>query len=209
MVKASRLAGPVVLGGLVVGSMLLLVPVAYVAGRALVVEPFRIPQAGMAPELEAGSFLWAWKWQLAPERGDILVFRWPEDPSFVFVKRVIAVGGDTVSVTGHVPVVNGELASTEPAGEVTWCDTGAARTGSAHRTVTGDVGHLVLLGDRTGKLAHLKELRVPDDHYFVMGDNRPNSEDSRAWGFVPRRLVIGVGEEASFPRPVCGAPRAP
>ena len=102
-----------------------------------------------------------------PERGDVIVFRYPRDPSRDFIKRVIAVPGDTVSIQGGQVTVNGTLLEEEYLDE----------------TTRGDLDNTV----------------VPDGSYFVLGDNRSNSSDSRSWGFVPEENIIGKAMFSYWP----------
>jgi len=102
-----------------------------------------------------------------PERGDVIVFRYPRDPSRDFIKRVIAVPGDTVSIHDGQVTVNGKLLEEEYLDE----------------TTRGDLDNTV----------------VPDGSYFVLGDNRSNSSDSRSWGFVPEENIIGKAMFSYWP----------
>ena len=102
-----------------------------------------------------------------PERGDVIVFRYPNDPSRDFIKRIIGIPGDTVSIANGVVSVNGK-ALDEP---------------------------YIAPGSNTTMDAKV----VPADSYFVMGDNRPNSSDSRSWGFVPEENIIGKAMFAYWP----------
>jgi len=102
-----------------------------------------------------------------PERGDVIVFRYPRDPSRDFIKRVIAVPGDTVSIHEGQVTVNGQLLEEEYLDE----------------TTRGDLDNTV----------------VPDGSYFVLGDNRSNSSDSRSWGFVPEENIIGKAMFSYWP----------
>jgi signal peptidase I len=102
-----------------------------------------------------------------PQRGDVIVFRYPRDPSRDFIKRIIGIPGDTVSISNGVVTVNGTTLD-EP---------------------------YIAPGSNTDMEAKV----VPEDSYFVMGDNRPNSSDSRNWGFVPEENIIGKAMFAYWP----------
>jgi signal peptidase I len=100
-----------------------------------------------------------------PHRGDIIAFRWPKDPSITFLKRVVAVGGDTIAIHNDVVYVNGVA---------------QAEAYAVHRVHT-----------RTHRAENMAPLRIPAGHLFVMGDNRDDSSDSRYWGTVPVENVMG------------------
>jgi signal peptidase I len=133
--------------------------------RSFVVEAFKIPSGSMIPTLEVGDHIFVSKFIYdfrKPERGDVIVFKYPPNPSIDYVKRVVAVAGDRVEIKAGRVWVNG---STAAAGEAD-CPSGA------HWACNGPT-------------------IVPQDHVFVMGDNRNDSEDSRFWGFVPLKLIKG------------------
>jgi signal peptidase I len=150
--------------------------------QAFVVKPYRIPSPSMVPTLDPGDRVLVARFHYhltAPSRGDIVVFKYPLDPRVVFIKRLIGLPGDTLSLNdGHVYVngvrqdepyvqrVNGQPAPTNPAPALS----GSTMTDpwSLHSPYT-----------------------VPPGHYFMMGDNRLDSDDSRVWGPVPARDLIG------------------
>jgi len=141
--------------------------------RLFILEPFYIPSGSMIPTLEVGDRIivckFCYKYGLDdPSRGDVIVFRYPVDPSRNFVKRIIAVGGETVAVRNSRLYINGE-AVPEPYLPVGF--------------KFGDFGPLY----------------VPPGSYFVMGDNRNYSEDSRKWGFLDRDLIIGKAVAIYWP----------
>lgn len=109
-----------------------------------------------------------------PRHGDIIVFNYPDDPSEQFVKRIIAIPGDTIEIRQGNVYVNGEKL-TEP-----YVSRGAQLAGFVSRDE---------LASRT----------VPADSYFVMGDNRRGSRDSREWGFLPRKFIVGKVWVAYWP----------
>ena len=174
--------------------------------RSFVVEPFRIPSGSMLPGLQNGDFILVNKFSYGirlpvinrkimdigqPERGDVLVFRFPRDPSLNFIKRVIGLPGDTVTYVDKQLSINGEPVSVEPAGEHAFQQVNM-RGFSARRlkeTIDGS-SHHILIDDRVSRSRDM-EVVVPEGHYFVMGDNRDHSNDSRYWRFVPEENVVG------------------
>lgn len=172
--------------------------------RSFVVEPFRIPSGSMLPTLLAGDFILVNKYTYGirlpvfhhkvvslgePERGDVVVFRFPPDPSKDFIKRVVGLPGDEISYIDKKLYVNGEAVHLKPLGlydepRVPYL------SGSLHfREELPGAEHDILLQPR--RPSRDTRLRVPQGHYFVMGDNRDGSDDSRRWGFVPEHNLVG------------------
>lgn len=188
--------------------------------RSFVVEPFRIPSGSMLPTLHAGDFILVNKYEYglrfpvfnfgitegsAPKRGDIVVFKYPLDKNIDFIKRVIGVPGDEIRYINKQLYVNGKRIEATPDGNFfdkeTYTDLKQFNEnleGVVHKIVENDKvpsmarpvqGHNGLnqciynMGDVV--------CRVPDGHYFMMGDNRDNSADSRFWGFVPKEDIVG------------------
>ena len=167
-----------------------------------VVQPFRIPSSSMEPTLRVGDFLLVDKQSYAPEgelggllpptrirRGDLVVFHYPVDPSLHLVKRVVGLPGDRVRLRGGHVLVNGR-ALVEPY---------AFYSPTLPNGFRDDFPSL-LEADPSVDLRWWIELRqrasggdvvVPAGEYFVLGDNRNDSEDSRYWGFVPRSAIVG------------------
>lgn len=157
--------------------------------REQVVEAFSIPSGAMYPTLEIGDQLMVQKVSRQFRRGDVVVFRYPLDPKISYVKRIVAVGGDTVASESGKLVVNGRPLATRPAGIrcrpqpgggacTAWTEEHDGRTYTIART-------------DAQPLADLPPRQVPAGHYFVVGDNRDNSSDSRIWGPVPANLMVG------------------
>ncbi|MGJ3493438.1 Signal peptidase I [Piscirickettsia salmonis] len=174
--------------------------------RSFIVEPFRIPSRSMEPTLLVGDFLlvnkfkYGIKWPLtdtllmrfaAPKRGDVIVFRWPVNSSVAFIKRIVAVPGDTVGYLNKHLYINGKLMAKVAEGKV---EQGQQRYQENVLEGKVKVKHRYLIYNDLGQhlsLFNFKGLIVPPDEYFVMGDNRDNSQDSRYWGFVLRDNIIG------------------
>ena len=191
MVEYARSLFPVILAVLVL--------------RSFVVEPFRIPSGSMMPTLLVGDFILVNKFSYGfrlpvlntkvievgePERGDVVVFRYPENPSVDYIKRVIGLPGDRIGYFNKQLFINGE-----PAKQSGW-DTyigegaGSSMTGAKRRTEwLGDVKHDILIDTSRGTVEG--EFIVPEGQYFMMGDNRDNSNDSRYWGYVPEENLVG------------------
>ena len=173
--------------------------------RSFVAEPFRIPSASMMPTLEVGDFILVNKFTYGlrlpvlnseivdfgdPERGDIIVFRYPENPEIDYIKRVVGIGGDEVVYRDKVLYINGERAEQNIAGTYSGNGGGAVMTGASERieTLPGAEHHILVWPDRPDRDF---SFTVPENEYFVMGDNRDNSRDSRFWGTVPDDNMIG------------------
>jgi len=173
--------------------------------RSFLAEPFRIPSGSMMPTLLAGDFILVNKYTYgirlpaintkviemnAPQRGDVVVFRFPKEPSVDYIKRVVGLPGDTISYYGRQVYVNGELAQQRQVGTYAATGTSLYMTGAELRMETlGEVEHQILV--MSGRPSPDGEFMVPAGHYFVMGDNRDNSNDSRYWGFVPEENLVG------------------
>ncbi len=185
---------------LVVFAVLLLLSI-----RAFLVEPYRIPSGSMMPTLLIGDHILVDKSAYGvripftvkrlldtgtPEHGDVVVFKYPEDPSIPFIARVVGLPGDKVSYYDKTLHVNGEAATQELVGPYLGSGPGSRMTGSELRKerLIGRE-HPILIQPRTPTVEG--ETVVPEGHYFVLGDNRDNSRDSRFWGTVPHENLIG------------------
>lgn len=174
--------------------------------RSFLVEPFRIPSGSMMPTLLIGDYILVNKYDYgirlpvldtkiidlgSPRRGDVVVFRYPRDPSTPFIKRVVGLPGDRIAYRDKALYVNGEVVPRTRVGSYVGSGGGSRFTGADEFRETLDGReHAILvtpriLGGREG------EWLVPEGHYFVLGDNRDNSEDSRYWRFVPDENLIG------------------
>ncbi|MGR3984048.1 MAG: signal peptidase I [Gammaproteobacteria bacterium] len=170
--------------------------------RSFVVEPFRIPSGSMLPSLHIGDFILVNKFSYglripvwnrkiiplgAPERGDVMVFRYPRDPSLNFIKRVVGLPGDVIAYRGKKLFINDREVARREDGEFYF---GAPpRAAVRHIETIGDSAHTILLDPEVR--ARDARAHVPLGHYFVMGDNRDHSNDSRYWRFVPESHVAG------------------
>ncbi|MDR9436933.1 MAG: signal peptidase I [Thiohalophilus sp.] len=168
--------------------------------RSFVAEPFKIPSGSMLPTLEVGDFILVNKFAYGlrlpvghqrfvnlgdPERGDVIVFRYPENPDIDYIKRVIGVPGDEVAYYNKALHINGEPLPLEKLDGYYKSYPQALR----YKETLGDVEHDILVN--TVASARDFVVNVPEDNYFVMGDNRDNSRDSRVWGFVPEENLVG------------------
>jgi len=175
--------------------------------RSFVVEPFRIPSGSMMPTLLDGDFILVNKFSYGlrlpvlntkfldigrPERGDVIVFRYPEDLSIDYIKRVVGVAGDRIAYRSKQLFINGEPAPQQLLGTYVGEGSGSSMTGARHlREDLLGVEHDILVMPGRNVFGGDFEYVVPDGHYFVMGDNRDNSRDSRAWGTVPEKNLVG------------------
>lgn len=168
--------------------------------RSFLFEPFQIPSGSMLPTLKVGDYILVNKFHYGlrlpvlntkflpletPERGDVVVFKYPKQPSINYIKRVVGLPGDVVTYRDKVVYINGEPQSQELLAQLPPLDPQQLlineTLGSVEHEIYRDVGRPTLNARWT----------VPEGHYFVMGDNRDNSNDSRYWGFVPDELLVG------------------
>lgn len=176
--------------------------------RAFIFEPFRIPSGSMVPTLQVGDFVAVSKFSYGvwlpfarkeiidlgdPERGDIIVFRYPRNESLNYIKRVVGIPGDRISVRNNQIVLNGEVQGWEPAEDSYPFTNQFCSTVLQRRNIENLDGlrHDLLVGSSPGGLANRPEITVPPNSVFVMGDNRDNSADSRDWGFVRYDQIKG------------------
>jgi signal peptidase I len=168
--------------------------------RSFLVEPFQIPSSSMVPTLKVGDYILVNKftygirlpvirtkvWDLnTPERGDVMVFFPPHMNDTYYIKRVIGLPGDRVSYQNKQLTVNDEVVVQE---HLATMPEGAARYQLSLEAL-GESNHLMQTNDQRG--ARGFAVVVKPGHYFMMGDNRDNSSDSRVWGQVPERDIVG------------------
>ncbi|MFN4328099.1 MAG: signal peptidase I [Limnobacter sp.] len=188
--------------------------------RSFVVEPFKIPSGSMIPTLLIGDLILVNKFAYGirlpiidkkvvplgdPKRGDVVVFRYPMDPSLDYIKRVVGVGGDVVEYKNKRLLINGKPLAVQPMDK--YYDPDTFTYSIQYREKLGEVTHRVLndedvppyvmgaqdFPNRDQCTFDVTGFRcvVPKGQYFMMGDNRDNSSDSRIWGFVQDRQIVG------------------
>ena len=188
--------------------------------RSFLYEPFKIPSGSMLPTLESGDLILVNKFNYGirlpvidtkiiaigdPARGDVVVFRYPPDPRIDYIKRVVGLPGDEVAWVNKTLAINGKPIEAAPMPD--YYDEDSQRYTRQLRENLGGVEHRILVRDDrpafvSGAEAYPQRdacrysaegvtCKVPPGHYFVMGDNRDNSIDSRYWGFVPDRNLKG------------------
>lgn len=192
--------------------------------RSFLVEPFKIPSGSMIPTLLVGDFILVNKYTYGiripvidrkvidinePHRGDVMVFRYPYDPSVDYIKRVVGLPGDTVTYRDKHLIINGVAVSQKPDGSYSYVEGGLNYVNlDKRREDLGGHVHDILINPEEPN-AHLEGVRdfphrenctyseheftcvVPKGNYFMMGDNRDGSSDGRYWGFVPERNIVG------------------
>jgi len=189
--------------------------------RSFLFEPFKIPSGSMIPTLMVGDLILVNKFHYGirlpvinkkifanhdPQRGDVMVFRYPVDPRQDYIKRVVGVPGDEVSYLNQRLSINGQPVETKPLGD--FYDEDSLHYAQMFSEKLGAVEHRILVDPRRpayyggdNKSFPMHEncryspegvvCKVPPGHYFMMGDNRDNSQDSRYWGFVPDENIVG------------------
>ncbi|GLK88183.1 signal peptidase I [Pseudomonas turukhanskensis] len=181
--------------------------------RSFLVEPFQIPSGSMKPTLEVGDFILVNKFAYGirlpvldtkvievgdPQRGDVMVFRYPSEPTINYIKRVVGLPGDKIRYTADKQLfVNGESVAKKLLGE----EPGSLGSATLYQEKLGAVEHLIRIEMTRYRADPGNEWTVPAGHYFMMGDNRDNSNDSRYWndpnipkellGMVPDKNIVG------------------
>jgi len=189
--------------------------------RSFLFEPFKIPSGSMVPTLLVGDLILVNKFDYGvrlpvlnkkvianndPQRGDVMVFRYPPDPRLDYIKRVVGVPGDEVAYLNQKLTLNGQPVPVKALGE--FYDEDSLRYAPQFSEKLGEKDHRILVDPRRSSFFGMDSPRfpfaencrysaegvtckVPEGHYFVMGDNRDNSQDSRYWGFVPDQNLVG------------------
>jgi signal peptidase I len=166
--------------------------------RSFLVEPFQIPSGSMLPTLEVGDFILVNKYEYGlrlpvagtkvveindPDRGDVVVFKFPEDGKTNYIKRVVGLPGDRIRYHEKQLFINDELVNERLLANLA--------PYKLFEEQLGGVQHQLIEHQLRRNIEAEGEWVVPEKSYFVMGDNRDNSNDSRFWGFVPDELVVG------------------
>ncbi len=188
--------------------------------RSFLFEPFRIPSGSMIPTLQIGDLILVNKYQYgirlpvinvkivevgSPQRGDVMVFRFPHNTTQDYIKRVVGLPGDRVEYADRRLLINGQPVPVQPLPR--YFEQDRVQYYAQFSEKLGNVDHRIVLSEGPGvppmrAFAHTHPqacqysaagvaCTVPPGHYFVMGDNRDNSEDSRFWGFVPDQNIVG------------------
>ena len=188
--------------------------------RSFVIEPFKIPSGSMIPTLLIGDFILVNKYVYGvrlpvinkkvldleqPQRGDVMVFRYPEDTSVDYIKRVVGVPGDRIVYTDKQLSINGQMVPRKPLPD--YLHRERIQYSKHYEEKIGTREHAILIDeDAPAEVPMIRQFpnrdlcnytssgfscTVPAGHYFMMGDNRDNSLDSRVWGFVPEQNIVG------------------
>lgn len=173
--------------------------------RSFVAEPFRIPSGSMMPTLLVGDFILVNKYAYGirlpvlktklinvgePQRGDVVVFRFPRNPSDDYIKRIVGLPGDHIAYYNKSVYVNGQRVKQDTIGIYKGVGSGSIMSDAILKQESlGKIRHDILI--KEDRLNMDGEFIVPPGHYFVLGDNRDNSNDSRYWGFVPEENLVG------------------
>ena len=184
------------------------------AFRSCAFEPYNIPSSSMVPTLLIGDYLFISKYDYGyskhsfplsipiipkgrlfnnpPQRGDVVVFKVPTNHKTDYIKRVIGVPGDTVQVSNGRLILNGFEVPREDLGEEEWLTESGWQNYKRYReTLPNGVSHDIYEINDHMMLDNTDIWQIPEGHYFMMGDNRDNSQDSRVFGVVPEELLEG------------------
>lgn len=192
--------------------------------RSFVIEPFKIPSGSMIPTLLVGDFILVNKYIYGirlpiinkkildinePQRGDVLVFRYPENPSIDYIKRIVGLPGDIITYHNKQLIINGESVKTDYEGDFKYVESGLGYIYSDRfaEYLNGEKHSILIHQNIEGiQFPSVRQFRfrenckyrrtgftceVPEGNYFTLGDNRDSSSDSRYWGFVPEENIVG------------------
>ena len=172
--------------------------------RTFIVQSFHIPSGSMVPTLLVGDFILVDKVTYHfrnPNRGDVVVFHFPLNEDVYYIKRIVGVPGDRIQVIDGKLYVNGKPCKYEYVGKYSYWEKGERFSGKLYyeflpRKSGGVKKHYVLKTGTQGD--NTQVFVVPKGKYFMMGDNRNNSYDSRYWGFVDRKKIVGIARIIFF-----------
>lgn len=182
--------------------------------RSCAFEPYNIPSSSMVPTLLVGDYLFISKYDYGyskhsfplslplipkgrlfnnpPQRGDVIVFKLPTDRKTDYIKRVIGIPGDIVQMQGGRLILNGQMVPREQIAIEDWLTESGWQTYIRYKeTLPNGVAHDIYELADTMQLDDTEPVTIPEGHYFVMGDNRDNSQDSRIFGLVDDELLEG------------------
>jgi signal peptidase I len=173
--------------------------------RSFIIQPYRVPTGSLEPTVMPGDFIAVMQYSYGlrvpvinhkiakvgePKRGDIALFHWPVDTSKLFVKRVIGLPGDHIVYKDKMLTINGKPMTQEDIGKAIDIEQdGTSEVDQKIEHLDG-VTHNIFIKPDISDLTDV-DVVVPEGHYFMMGDNRDDSDDSRSWGFVPETFFIG------------------
>lgn len=183
--------------------------------RSVIIEPYRIPSGSMIPTLMIGDFILVNKFaygfkvpfsdvfsdpiylvgKRSPKRGDIIVFKFPGDPNINYIKRVMAIPGDTIEIRDKIVYINNKALPMEEIQGATYLndmdEVLRANNWKFYKTQSGEHQHAVQVCADNYFKTDFEKMTIPAGQFFVVGDNRDYSYDSRFWGLVPEQNIKG------------------
>ncbi len=173
--------------------------------RSFLIQPYRVPTGSLAPTVLPGDFIvvnqYAYGLRLpvpnikalnvgTPQRGDLALFRYPENPKILFIKRVIGLPGDHIVYRGKTLIINDKIIPQKSLGIALDVESGFTASVQMKEEDLEGVVHKIYIRPGHKEFENV-DIYVPPDSYFMMGDNRDSSNDGREWGFVPDKNLIG------------------